>query len=280
MEYTQTQKAVNRTRVMKRSNRIAGATQYGVDHLSLKKIGQKIGGVVGDVAKSVANVAITPVKAVADLVSKDDRIKDWGFQKEAFANESLGKLSETTMGIGTAINKVAVPVLAAATGASLITNAVQKNQDNKALDADVASATAKIPNVESSGSISQINPGVTVDNSGNTNQPDLVNTKPIVTTNVNKTPTNSATAQKIVSIAGKIPTGVKQDIKKIFTGTGSNDPSMLPKTKGLKDAEQVVNGGGALLSSTPTTLFGGNPLVLAGIGAAVLLVLIIALKSK
>ncbi len=259
MEYTQTQKAVNRTRVMRRSNRIAGATQYGVDHLSLKKIGQKIEGGISKLQSVIAPKLHAKVQAA-----------------RADGKVTIGE------SLGIAAKAAALPVAIAGSilGAGAVINAVQKKQDLKALDADVASATAKIPNVEDSGSISQINPGVTVDNSGNTNQPDLVNTKPIATTNTNTTPTNSTLAQKVVNVANKIPVGVKQDIKKIFTGTGSNSPAMLPKTKGLKDAEQVVNGGGALLSSTPANLFGGNPLVMAGIAAAVLLVLIIALKSK
>jgi hypothetical protein len=264
MEYTMQTKQVNRTRLLRRSNRIAGATQYGVDHLSLKKIGQKIEGGAKKLVRAVAPKFGAKLDAAKAKAAEDGKVT---------FGEKLG------IGFKTAT----VPMLgiaAGVTGLGLVANAINKAEAKKELDMDVASATAKIPNVENNTPIQQITPGVAVTPSGNTNQPELVYKEPIVTTNTNTSPTNSRWAEKVLDLANKIPVGVKRDIKQVFTGTGSNDPAMLPKTKGLKDAEQVVNGGGALLSSTPANLFGGNPLVMAGIAAAVLLVLIIALKSK
>lgn len=279
----------------RRTRKISHYQKARVDHFKLKNV-------LGDIGKTIANVAIAPVKGVADLVSKNEKIKDWGYQDTDFANDKYGKFGEGAMNVISTASKIAAPI-AAGFGIAKGVGAIAGNiADKKALQADQESAMTTIPTITppptiADKAITNAIPAVV------NNIPEVIPVKPVSGTHDTTIPVEQKTGiaqtvanvgQSIANIASKIPqkqrqqivTAAKGSAQKIVGGIVKNNqtsPELLPKTRSSKEAEEALirNSGYKEQPKTEET-FLKTPLgigVLIGSAVMVLIVIIVIARK-
>lgn len=215
-----------------------------------------------NILKTIANVAIAPIKGAVQLVAPNNKeVASWGYNNASdFQGDKAAKVGVGTLNVATKISKIALPLVGAGLVAKGVAGLINKDK-----------------------SVASVNAGGTPVKAD------------IITTAVTSTPTNSTLADKVLSIASKVPPSVKSSVvsntKEVVTeklGGWLTDATMLPKTKELKDAEKYVNSNPQSLGAQPSTdnqplqagvsMFNTTTIMMV-IGAVILLVVISKLKS-
>lgn len=194
-----------------------------------------------DLGRIAANTFLAPIKTVANVVTlgKSDKVRSWGYNNPSdFSNKKVGKVA-TGIFKGQQIATGAALALAGGVGASKGIAALGAKK--AALSG--GTLTAKKPSVTSSHDIPL---------KGLSKVTDAVQTTP-TSSGIGVQPSGSNVIEKVKMLASKITPEQLQKGKQILqrgTGVLSNaqrefqelatDPSRLPKTKALKDAESKL----------------------------------------
>ena len=197
-----------------------------------------------DLGKIAANTFLAPIKTVANVVTlgKSDKVRSWGYNNPSdFSNQKTGKIA-TGIFKGQQIATGAALALAGGVGASKGIAALGAKSVAKKAALSGMTLTKK-PSVISTHDVPLKELSKVTD---------VVKTTP-TSSGIGVQPSGSNVIEKVKNLASKITPAQIQKGKQILQkGTGvlsdaqrefqelATDPSRLPKTKALKDAESKL----------------------------------------